>query len=283
LYAAEQDRDLHKLLAKLDRAQNTLQEGIQLYHQEEQSRRWLQRHDDTASHIARRDHGHDYSGIEVRDHARAQFGDTFYNGDVYITHHGPSSQQAVATIQSPATRRLSYVDCEGRDSQCNEQIAAMDKTMQTNDAYIINQLSLIIQQTQPGRSQISTEMMPESIGPGRIEDPIELMQVHGQEQADRERAHSHHTQRVAFRLKFRLPTWFSSRVWELARIEASQGWDLHFRMYHRRPSNALIFRYCHAGYLKGVKQLIRDREASLLDVDERGRNLLSVGATTQNS
>ena len=277
LYAAEQERGLHKLLEKLDRVQNALQEGIQLYHQEEQSRRWLQRRDNTASHIARRDHGHYYSGIEVRDHARAQFGDTFYNGDVYITHYGPSPQQASATVQSPTMRKLSLANCESKSAQGNEQITAMDKTMQTNDAYMMSQLNLIIQQTRPGRGQ-PAEMMPQSIGPGSSEECIELMQ----EQDDRERTRSRHSKRVFFRLKFRLPTLFSSRVWELARVDASQGWDLYFRTYNRRPSGAMVFRYCQNGYLKGVQHLVGTGEASPLDVDENGRNLLSVSATMHN-
>lgn len=41
LYAAEQEENLHELMDKLDRAQDALHTGLQLYHQEERNRRWL--------------------------------------------------------------------------------------------------------------------------------------------------------------------------------------------------------------------------------------------------
>jgi hypothetical protein len=72
---------------------------------------------------------------------------------------------------------------------------------------------------------------------------------------------------------------FSSRVWEIARIDAHQGWDLCFRTYNRRPRDAKIFEYCGIGDLGEVRRLIQNGEASLLDVDAGGRNLLSVSTT----
>ena len=144
--------------------------------------------------------------------------------------------------------------------------------MGTDNAYITSQLSLMLKQLRPDGTQ--------SIGTGIIEDSIEPVQE--QEQASRDRARSRRSKRAFFRLKFRLPTLFSSRVWELARFDASQGWDLYFRMYHRRRHDAKVFKYCRRGYLKGVQKLISNGEASLLDVDEYGGNLLSVSAMIQN-
>jgi hypothetical protein len=80
----------------------------------------------------------------------------------------------------------------------------------------------------------------------------------------------------AFRFRMKLPGLFSSRVWEIARIDAEQGWDLQFRTYNVRPLDSLIFRCCKNGDLEGVKRLIRSGEASLLDVTPAGGSLITV-------
>jgi hypothetical protein len=148
LYAAEQQQDLEKLIDRLDHAQNTLQEGVQLYHQEEQNRRWLERQKHSASSILRPDHGHSYSGIELREHARAHFGDAYY-GDVHITHYGRASQQTIATSKSSTKHGHFLVHNEEGGAQSNQQIDAIQKTMQIHNDYVTSQLSLIVQQTRP--------------------------------------------------------------------------------------------------------------------------------------
>lgn len=196
LYAAEQQQGRDKSL-------NALQTGVQLYHQEEQHRRWLESHSLSTSSILRPDHGHAYSGIELREHARAHFGDAI-DGNVYINHCGPSSpssQQNVATFDSTAMRSLPAVNHADGKPQSNEQIAAVQKTMQTFNAYITHQLSMAIQQTQPHRSQILEERWPQFVGPRRTGRNSELVQ----EQADKRSTGSHRSKRVAFRAKFRMP------------------------------------------------------------------------------
>jgi hypothetical protein len=83
----------------------------------------------------------------------------------------------------------------------------------------------------------------------------------------------------AFRFRLRLPALFSSRVWEIARIDAEQGWDLCFRTYNMRPLDSLIFQCCKKGDLERVKRLIRSGEASLLDVTPTGETLITVSIT----
>jgi len=263
LYAAEQQQDLEKLIDRLDHAQNTLQEGVQLYHQEEQNRRWLERQRHSASSIARPDHGHKYSGIELREHARAHFGDA-YHADVYITHYGRASQQTIATSNSSTRHGNFLVDNEDGRAQRNERIATMQKTMHTHNAFVTSQLSLIVQQTWPQRTPAFEETPPLLIGPERLKRSSEL--VHERTSIPR----SHHAGVVAFRVKLRLPMLFSSRVWEVARVDAHQGRDLCFRTYNRRPRDAKIFDYCAIGDFKDVRLLIQNGEASLLDVDEDG-------------
>jgi hypothetical protein len=80
----------------------------------------------------------------------------------------------------------------------------------------------------------------------------------------------------AFRLRFKLPALFSSRVWEIARINAEQGWDLQYRTYNVRPFDSPIFQCCKRGDLEGVKLLLQKGEASLLDVTPTGESLITV-------
>jgi hypothetical protein len=82
--------------------------------------------------------------------------------------------------------------------------------------------------------------------------------------------------KLAFRFWLRLPALFSSRVWEIARIDAEQGWDLCFRTYNVRPLDSPIFQFCMEGDLEGVNKLIRHGEASLLDVTPTGESLVTV-------
>ena len=85
-----------------------------------------------------------------------------------------------------------------------------------------------------------------------------------------------HADTPAFRVRIKLPTLFSSRVWEIARVDAEQGWDLYFRTYSVHPWDSLIFHGCESGDLEGVRRLIRNGEASLLDIDPEGNSLITV-------
>jgi hypothetical protein len=278
LYAAEQQQGLDKLIDRLDHAHCALQAGVQLYHQEEQNRKWLERRKHSASSIVRPDHGHSYSGIELREHARAHFGDTiYYNGNVYITHCGTTSQQTTATSKSSTRHGHLLVENEDESAENNEQIAAMRKTMQTHNAYITSQLSLIAQQTRPQQSQTSATRPTHRLGPEQPEESFDL--VHGQAKNSRSRR----TETVTFRMKLRLPMLFSSRIWEIAHVNAYQGWDLSLRTYNQLPRDARIFNYCYAGDFESVKRMIHSGEASLHDVDEDGNNLLSVSLTAHET
>jgi hypothetical protein len=271
VYAAEQQRGLDKLIDRLDHAQNALQAGVQLYHQEEQNRRWLERQKHSALNVVRPDHGHNYSGIEVREQAKAHF------GDVYITHCAPASQQNIATSKLSSGHDRFLVENEDSRADNNEQIAAMRKTMQTHNAYVTSQLSLIVQQIRSQQSHTSGNRPTHSFGPGQPEGSFEL--VHGQGKNSRSRR----TETVAFRMKLRLPMIFSSRIWEIAHINAYQGGDLRFRTYNRLPRDARIFKYCSAGDIESVKRMIHSGEASLYDVDEDGYNLLWVSSTAHKT
>lgn len=279
LYAAEQERDLHGFLNKLDHIQNALQASVQLYHREERIRRSFDGHDHSTRSILSQDHGHEYSGIEMRDHARAHFGDSIFYGDLYIVQSGTSSQRTAADPAFPAAPRPLFADSEENYGQFYEQMAAMRKELQTHSTHIRDELSLILQQTGSQQSLLLDQTPPQLMDKEQVEECKE----HAQESGGRGHAYRHLSKRAAFRMRFQLPTLFTSRVWEIARIDAHQGWDLCFRTYNRRPSNAAIFRHCHRANLTEVQRLIQNGETSLLDVNEDGYNLLWVGSTKHDS
>ena len=66
-----------------------------------------------------------------------------------------------------------------------------------------------------------------------------------------------------FRLRFKLPALFSSRVWEIARVAAEQGFDIKYRTYNVRSLDSPIFECCRRGDLEGVKRLL---ELSLIHI-----------------
>lgn len=215
----------------------------------------------------------------MQDNARAHFGDSIFYGDMYVIQSGTSSQQTAAVTEFPVAPRLLFADSEEKYAQFHEQMAAMREEFQTHSTHIRDELSLILQQTGPQQRPILDQTLPRLMGKEQVEESKEL----AQEPGGRGHAYRHLSKRAAFRVRFQLPALFTSRVWEIARIDAHQGWDLCFRSYNRRPSNAEIFSHCERSNLTRVQELIQNGEASLLDVDEDGHNLFWVGSTKHNS
>ncbi|GAB7324210.1 hypothetical protein MBLNU13_g07570t1 [Cladosporium sp. NU13] len=215
----------------------------------------------------------------MRDHARAHFGDSIFYGDMYIVQSGNSSQRTAADPALPAAPRPLFADSEENYGQFYEQMAAMRKELQTHSTHIRDELSLILQQTGSQQSLLLDQTPPQLMDKEQVEECKE----HAQESGGRGHAYRHLSKQAAFRMRFQLPTLFTSRVWEIARIDAHQGWDLCFRTYNRRPSNAEIFRHCHRANLTEVQRLIQNGEASLLDVNEDGYNLLWVASWSLSS
>jgi hypothetical protein len=89
------------------------------------------RQNDHALGGGRLNRGHSHLDVEVRDHARAHFGDSIYNGDVYITHYGSSSQQTVAGLETSTKRvgsnQLSIDNSMSDSTRFNEHIIAMQE------------------------------------------------------------------------------------------------------------------------------------------------------------
>jgi hypothetical protein len=202
LYAAIREQDLDKLLNDLDRARDALHLVVQIYHQEEQTHRWLE-------------------------------------------------QQNNATTW-------------------NLQLATMQRALQTRVEKLKHQLNQIVQHTRSHRIQAAEEVSPRLISSNQLEESTQIVS----NPAGRRR--SCNSRNAAFRVRLRVPTWFSTRVWEIAKVDAQQGWDLHFRAYNQRPDNAPILVCCDDGNFHETRRLIEAREAALLNVTTSGDNLLSI-------
>jgi hypothetical protein len=261
---------LDMLLDDLDHTQNTLQQDVLEFHRQEMARRWRLR----ATSSLQPTRGHEYSNIAVRDHARLHIGDVYTTNYMY----GPPSQQAVADLEIRAsTRQKQLVDShrlirENEDGPHwgDQRSTVMQRTVQTYTDNLTREFGLIVQRTQASLIQELDAVPPSLIRPDRPEKSDEI----ASNSAGRRR--SRNTKNVAFRLRLKVPAWFSTRVWEIAKVDAQQGWDLCFRTFNQRPNALHVFWDCRLGNLHALKQLIQAGEASLLDVDGSGGNLFAV-------
>jgi hypothetical protein len=261
---------LDMLLDDLDHTQNTLQQDVLEFHRQEMARRWRLR----ATSSLQPTRGHEYSNIAVRDHARLHIGDVYTTNYMY----GPPSQQAVADLEIRAsTRQKQLVDShrlirENEDGphRGDQRSTVMQRTVQTYTDNLTREFGLIVQRTQASLIQELDAVPPSLIRPDRPEKSDEI----ASNSAGRRR--SRNTKNVAFRLRLKVPAWFSTRVWEIAKVDAQQGWDLCFRTFNQRPNALHVFWDCRLGNLHALKQLIQAGEASLLDVDGSGGNLFAV-------
>jgi hypothetical protein len=85
-----------------------------------------------------------------------------------------------------------------------------------------------------------------------------------------------HHRREKDRLRFRTPTWLTSRVWEVHVKESCSGWMLGLSSYHIRPSDALVFKYAKDGDIQNLQQLFDEGKASPFDRSPNQETLLHV-------
>jgi hypothetical protein len=168
-----------------------------------------------------------------------------------------------------------YVRAKKGSHQGDQRRNAIQRTIQTYTDDLTRELDLALQRTLASLIQECGE----GVSPPLISsNPSKMSNRIVSDSADTRR--SRHTRKVAFRVKFGAPAWFSSRVWDITRINAQAGWDLCFRTYNRRPYDSEVLHCCRSGNLEGLKRLIQNGEASLLDVDVHGSNLISVSIIT---
>jgi hypothetical protein len=259
---------LDALLHDLDYAQNTLQQDVLEFHRQEMARRWRLR----ATGGVQPHRGHEYSDIAVRENARAHF------GDVYITNYSSPSQDTVAELQIyPPTlqKRIGEPQRPIRESknvphQGDQRSTAVQRTIQTYADNLTREFGLVVQRTQASLIQDLGEVSPRLISSDRLEESDEI----ASHSASRRRGRN--VRNVAFSVRLKIPAWFSTRVWEIAKVDAQQGWDLCFRTFNQRSNNAHVFECREYGDLHKLKQLVQAGYASPFDVNESGDNLFTV-------
>ncbi|KAI1615486.1 hypothetical protein EDD36DRAFT_485823 [Exophiala viscosa] len=83
-------------------------------------------------------------------------------------------------------------------------------------------------------------------------------------QPPRRRVKSEHTKNQR-RIRFRLPVWLCSKIWDLTINSSHCGWSMHLSTYRAVSKYSAIFLCCFKGDIEGVQRLIQNGEASLLD------------------
>lgn len=81
--------------------------------------------------------------------------------------------------------------------------------------------------------------------------------------------------KTRFRATIRLPSWVSRRVYDIAVVQLQCGWCTMLQTYNELPGNPVVVRYCRSGNLAGLRNLIENRKATILDT-YRGETLLEV-------
>jgi hypothetical protein len=166
-------------------------------------------------------------------------------------------------------RRIRDADAVKREDQMAMCLVAL-QALQENQAAMMRKYEPLVQYP---RVQEVQEIDDGSEGG---EDGDETETHDGQDQRPSTYRRRNIADTPAFRFRVKLPALFSSRVWEIARIDAEQGWDLCFRTYNVRPLDSPISQCCRRGDLEGVKRKIQNGEASLLDVTPTGSYLITV-------
>lgn len=83
-------------------------------------------------------------------------------------------------------------------------------------------------------------------------------------------------------LQCKPPNWLTRRAWSIASAISTGGFDIKLRAYSVVPYDSPVFELASRGDIEGLLDLFDRRLASPFDIDENGRNLLSVSSDLQN-
>ncbi|KAF5542207.1 hypothetical protein FPHYL_11598 [Fusarium phyllophilum] len=78
-----------------------------------------------------------------------------------------------------------------------------------------------------------------------------------------------------FQARVQMP-WFIQRFWDLSILRASTGWTFQLNTRNIRPWNTNIFDAVISGQVEHIVELLKNKEASIYDVDPGGRSLLDI-------
>ncbi|KAF5601305.1 cholin permease [Fusarium pseudocircinatum] len=83
-----------------------------------------------------------------------------------------------------------------------------------------------------------------------------------------------------FQVRVHMP-WFIQRSWDLSVLRASTGWTFQLNTSNIRPWNAKIIHAVYGGEVEHIIKLLKNKEASIYDVDPNGNSLLEIAALNQ--
>ncbi|KAF4434737.1 hypothetical protein FACUT_7796 [Fusarium acutatum] len=76
-----------------------------------------------------------------------------------------------------------------------------------------------------------------------------------------------------FQARVQIP-WFIQRSWDLSVLRASTGWTFQLNTWNIRPWGTEIFRAIENGQVEHIVESLKNREASIYDMDPLGKSLL---------
>lgn len=78
-----------------------------------------------------------------------------------------------------------------------------------------------------------------------------------------------------FQARIHMP-WFMQRSWDLSVLRASTGWTFQLNTRNIRPWDAKIFHAVQLGEVENIIELLKNKEASIYDVNPEGMSLLEI-------
>ncbi|KAF5648485.1 uncharacterized protein FTJAE_1318 [Fusarium tjaetaba] len=84
-----------------------------------------------------------------------------------------------------------------------------------------------------------------------------------------------------FQAKVQIP-WFIQRSWDLSVLRASAGWTFQLNTSNIRPWGAEIIQAVRRGEVEHIVKLLKNKEASIYDVDPYGHSLLDIAIFYQH-
>ncbi|SCN93857.1 unnamed protein product [Fusarium fujikuroi] len=78
-----------------------------------------------------------------------------------------------------------------------------------------------------------------------------------------------------FQARVQMP-WFMPRFWDLSVLRASTGWTFQLNTWNIRPWGTEIFQAVENGQIDHIIKLLKNKEASIYDVDPYGYSLLRI-------
>ncbi|KAM5516609.1 hypothetical protein FOXYSP1_03560 [Fusarium oxysporum f. sp. phaseoli] len=83
-----------------------------------------------------------------------------------------------------------------------------------------------------------------------------------------------------FQARVHMP-WFIQRAWDLSVLRASTGWTFQLNTWNVRPMDAKIFAAVADGEVECIVESLKNKEASIYDMDPHGYSLLRIATCCQ--